>query len=60
LPSSDVATASAVEPRMRALAAAMHSFNKYVASEPTLQPLLLPLRDGLTVIRYAPTSAQSP
>jgi predicted O-methyltransferase YrrM len=45
---------------MRALAAAMHSFNKYVASEPTLQPILLPLRDGLTVIRYAPTSAQRP
>jgi hypothetical protein len=42
-----------VAPRMRALAASMHAFNAFVAQEGRhLQPVLLPLRDGLTVVRY--------
>jgi predicted O-methyltransferase YrrM len=45
---------AAATPRMRALAAAMHSFNAYVATEPRLQPVMLPLRDGLSIIRYSP------
>jgi hypothetical protein len=38
---------------MQALAASMHAFNAFVAQEGRhLQPVLLPLRDGLTVVRY--------
>jgi len=38
--------------RMKSLAAAMHKFNSQVASRPDLQPIIIPLRDGLTLIRY--------
>jgi len=42
-----------VTPRMRALAESLHQFNSFVASEPRLQQLMLPIRDGLSVIRYS-------
>lgn len=42
--------------RMKALAAVMHNFNTLVASRSDLQPIMLPLRDGLTVIRYTGAS----
>lgn len=38
--------------RMKKVAKSMHEFNTYVASNPHLRPLLLPLRDGLTLIYY--------
>lgn len=41
-----------VSPRMRVLAGHMHAFNAFVAAEPRLQVVMLPLRDGLSVIRY--------
>lgn len=39
--------------RMQKLAAAMHSFNTHCREHPQLNPVLLPIRDGLTVVRYA-------
>jgi predicted O-methyltransferase YrrM len=41
------------EDRLRELAVVMHKFNVFVAKHPQLQPVMLPLRDGLTVIRYS-------
>jgi caffeoyl-CoA O-methyltransferase len=38
--------------RMKVLANTMHSFNEFVRSHQYLEPVLLPLRDGLTAIRY--------
>ena len=38
--------------RMLALAASMHEFNLFVKNHPNLESVLLPLRDGLTVIKY--------
>ena len=38
--------------RMLALAAVMHEFNAFVAGHGSLSPVVLPLRDGLSVIRY--------
>jgi predicted O-methyltransferase YrrM len=38
--------------RMRDIATAVHDFNAFVAREPSLKVVLLPLRDGLTVLRY--------
>ena len=38
--------------RMESLAEVMHMFNKWVAEHPKLDSVVLPLRDGLTVIRY--------
>lgn len=45
--------AADVTPRMRALAESMHSFNAYIAGEPRLQQVMLPLRDGLSIVRYS-------
>eukprot|EP01041_Mallomonas_annulata_P004593 gene4593-9127_t len=41
------------EKRMHQLASTMHAFNRYVAGHPLLHPVMLPLRDGLTLIRYS-------
>ncbi len=49
--------AADVTPRMRALAESMHSFNAYIAGEPRLQQVMLPLRDGLSIVRYSAGSA---
>jgi predicted O-methyltransferase YrrM len=38
--------------RSESVTDSMHEFNCFVAAHPKLQPLMLPLRDGLTVIRY--------
>jgi predicted O-methyltransferase YrrM len=38
--------------RMKALAAAMHDFNTFVSNHANLQTVMIPLRDGLTLIRY--------
>jgi len=38
--------------RMKALTDSMHAFNSFVVSDSRLQPVMLPLRDGLTLIRY--------
>jgi len=38
--------------RMKTLTDTMHAFNSFVASDSRLQPVMLPLRDGLTLIRY--------
>jgi predicted O-methyltransferase YrrM len=47
-------------PRMQRMAKDMHLFNDYVTKEAhRLHPLLLPFRDGLTVIVYRPTPASS-
>lgn len=52
------ASEDAVSPRIRALAESMHAFNAFVAAEPRLQVVMLPVRDGLSVIRYrAPATA---
>jgi len=40
------------ELRMNNLAKSMHDFNSFVAGHPNLRPVLLPLRDGLSIIRY--------
>jgi len=40
--------------RMRLLAKEMHTFNDAVASNPKLSSMIIPLRDGLTIIRYNP------
>lgn len=40
------------ERRMRTLAKAMHLFNTYCRDHPRLEPLLLPIRDGLSIVRY--------
>jgi len=39
--------------RLAALAASMHAFNAWAAAHPHLAPVMLPLRDGLTVVRYS-------
>lgn len=39
--------------RMRVLAESVHQFNTFVADEPRLQQLMLPIRDGLSIIRYS-------
>lgn len=44
--------AEAVSPRMRVLAQSLHAFNAHVAAEPRLKQVMLPIRDGLTVIQY--------
>ena len=38
--------------RMNAIAEKMHEFNTWLAEHPQLSAMMLPLRDGLTVIRY--------
>ena len=40
--------------RMRLLAKEMHTFNEAVARNPKLASTIIPLRDGLTIIRYNP------
>lgn len=40
--------------RMRKLAKSMHEFNSFVNAHPALHPLLLPLRDGLSLVLYQP------
>jgi predicted O-methyltransferase YrrM len=40
------------EARMRLLAKEMHLFNQAVANNSKLSPMIIPLRDGLTIIRY--------
>ncbi|KAJ1431973.1 hypothetical protein B484DRAFT_448110 [Ochromonadaceae sp. CCMP2298] len=46
-------------PRMRSLAVSLHAFNRFAQTHPQLQPVMLPLRDGLTLIRYSnPQPAQ--
>lgn len=40
--------------RMTRRAADMHAFNAFVQAQPALAPLLLPLRDGLSLVRYTP------
>lgn len=42
--------------RVHELASMMHSFNKFVQHEPQLQQVILPLRDGLTIIRFNATA----
>jgi predicted O-methyltransferase YrrM len=32
----------------------MHSFNAFALAHPHLQPVVLPMRDGLSVVRYDP------
>ena len=39
---------------IRLLAKEMHAFNDAVASNPRLSSMIIPLRDGLTIIRYNP------
>ena len=39
--------------RMKLLAKIMHDFNVFVNSHPALHPVILPLRDGLTIVRYS-------
>jgi caffeoyl-CoA O-methyltransferase len=41
------------ERRMQALADSMHAFNARVRGHHKLRPLVLPLRDGLSIIRYS-------
>lgn len=41
--------------RMQKLAAALHQFNAFLKNHAQLQPLLLPLRDGLTIVQYVPS-----
>lgn len=41
--------------RMKVLAEVMHGFNKWVSEHPNLESVVLPLRDGLTIIRYRAT-----
>lgn len=41
--------------RMQKIASAMHQFNVFLKSHAELRPLLLPLRDGLTIIEYIPS-----
>lgn len=48
------------ERRMQALADCMHAFNARVRSHPYLRPLVLPLRDGLSIIRYSSAPAPAP
>ena len=38
--------------RLRALAQSMHEFNEWAAAHPRLHAVMLPLRDGLTVMRF--------
>jgi len=40
--------------RMQKLASTMHKFNTFLKNHTHLRPLLLPLRDGLTIIEYVP------
>ena len=37
---------------MKVLANTMHKFNTFIREHPNLSPVILPLRDGLTIIRY--------
>ena len=41
------------ETRMIKLARAMHRFNRYVAAHPRLSQVVLPMRDGLSIVRYS-------
>jgi len=38
--------------RMLTLAQKMHDFNQFVKEHSALSPVLLPIRDGLTLVRY--------
>lgn len=40
--------------RMRQLARALHAFSSHCRGHPLLSPVLLPIRDGLTIVRYTP------
>jgi len=40
--------------RLMQVAEIMHQFNTYVANHPSLRSLLLPIRDGFTVMQYVP------
>jgi predicted O-methyltransferase YrrM len=39
--------------RMQKIASKVHTFNEYVNNHPNLCSLLLPLRDGLTILTYS-------
>ena len=45
--------------RMQQLAKALHAFNSHCREHPLLSPVLLPIRDGLTVVRYNPPPLSS-
>ena len=53
----DAASSGSSAARMSALAESMHTFNSFVNQHPRLHPVMLPLRDGLTVIRYSASSS---
>ena len=38
--------------RMQDLADTMHQFNSFIKNQPNLRQLILPLRDGLSIIQY--------
>ena len=42
------------EKRMRKLSQAIHRFNVFCSCHPNLKTLMLPLRDGLTILRFSP------
>jgi caffeoyl-CoA O-methyltransferase len=43
--------------RMMRIATEMHAFNAFVHQHPALAPLMLPLRDGFSLVRYQPSEA---
>lgn len=45
------------EKRMQVVAEDVHAFNKFVLETPQLRPVMLPMRDGLSLIRYDPSHA---
>jgi caffeoyl-CoA O-methyltransferase len=47
------------ETRMVKLARAMHGFNRYVAEHPRLSQVVLPVRDGLSVVRYTSSGGEA-
>lgn len=42
--------------RMMKVAESMHELNEYGIGHPALQVLQLPMRDGLTIMRYNPST----
>lgn len=47
-----------VTARMRSVAASLHAFNEFAARHPSLQTVMLPMRDGLSLIRFVPDAAR--
>lgn len=43
--------------RMMRIATEMHAFNAFVHQHPALAPLMLPLRDGFSLVQYQPLEA---